>query len=138
MTQKTQLNSTRPILFRVWDIKNKQYLRTFSLDCVDVTGDLADFFKDEYIFEQYTGLKDKSGIMIYEGDILRFADDLLYSVNFGSFYDNYGNEIAATFFIRSLTNDFTAILEKRELSRMIITGNVLQNPKLICPSTTTT
>ena len=71
MTQKTNLNN-RPISFRVWDIKRKVYLRTFSLDCVDITGDLTDFFKDEYIFEQYTGIEDTKNRPIYEGDLVTF------------------------------------------------------------------
>ena len=65
--------------FRVWDNINKRYDK--SLDLIDKDGDLCyqDGGKycngehpDDFTIEQCTGLKDKNGKLIYEGDVLGF------------------------------------------------------------------
>lgn len=63
--------------FRFWDKDLKAYMRCVNLDKV--------FDDKSVIAEQCTGLKDKNGTLIYEGDLLKFP----YHDKYPNLYKNF-------------------------------------------------
>lgn len=61
----------RELKFRSWDSRNKvmEVIDPLGADCPDLVGRIQDA---QYVVMQFTGLLDKHGKEIYEGDIVKY------------------------------------------------------------------
>ena len=129
----------REIKFRCWDKENKEMLEVQELDYADSydgqpmvrTTMYNDYFDTEdMILMQYTGLKDKNGKEIYEGDIVHIPDD----------YEEYGFASGENYSIDFKDGRFrlkpkykpNAIGYDLEFTEELeVIGNIYENPELL-------
>lgn len=141
----------REIKFRAWDIKNKfmerpqSWLLITQIGSVYMSGPMLTPRPapiDQYILMQFTGLKDKNGKEIYEGDIIIAQDDYgnfpqEYNEEKGKYfnvgeYEVYWDEHSAGFSLRA--NRQTPELDEGfywEILTVEIIGNIYENPELL-------
>jgi uncharacterized phage protein (TIGR01671 family) len=124
----------REIKFRVWDARLKKMFRADSLmwkedglwaKCNNQRKAFKQFIincnSNSKFLMQYTGLKDKNGKEIYEGDILRNKYGLTVEVHYTEGYFCYGN---------SITPDM-AIMTIQQSNDCEVIGNIYENPELL-------
>ena len=124
----------REIKFRVWDSVSNEY-RSLSMNTnnqnlglgFEVSGGIDSNVTTMYhsvgdVVEQYTGMTDKNGLEIYEGDIVSFKSEM---VDFKVIAKTvYLNEIAG-FVFRTKEIDY----EPEDMYEVI--GNIHENPELL-------
>lgn len=123
----------RTIKFRAWDKKNKEMLVP-----VGVYEDGVPFIRYnegisalplyDYPLMQYTGLKDKNGKEIYEGDIVKIKEESPVSnedLSSEAIVKITWNDEKAGFSLDWYSNDLTVYQD------LEVIGNVWENPELL-------
>jgi len=112
----------REIKFRAWDNKAKEWIKGFAIAeggqlLIDQIG-TSITFRTGFSLMQYTGLKDKNGKEIWEGDVVK---DM-----FGEIFEVQWHKYSAGFTVikKNLWNR-----DLREDDEVI--GNIYENPELL-------
>lgn len=136
----------REIKFRIWDRKNNRWFhgstdkksRELKTDAINLFGEVivcGEILRDQntdkiisitelndLITVQYTGLKDKNGVEIYEGDVLETPKGTFKVIYF-----------ELSFQIRNQDN--TLYVENRSIITWLydceVIGNIYENPELL-------
>lgn len=109
----------REIKFRAWDKEQTKMKKDFRFDEFN---DVNDYFADnDFVFMQYTGLKDKNGKEIYEGDILSWGNNVIAKVY-------YADDLAVFRCSVKGTDEFDLFVFNQEAS---IIGNIYENKEVL-------
>lgn len=126
---------SRKLKFRAWDKVAENMFIIF--DANEQTEWFLPKWKDRYEVMQYTGLKDKNGKEIYEGDICRVSSEEYYSNNYFITEDDwtmtmYIDFSYGSFQLREKEDRHMAIyfIETDDMDIEII-GNIYENPELM-------
>lgn len=101
----------RELKFRIWDklaekyiYPDKGYQGHFILDLNGRFYNLQNGSGgDEYIVQQYTGLKDKNGILIFEGDLVQYNQNSNYD---GINFEVTWSDVSFGWVLKSKNRDF--------------------------------
>lgn len=126
----------RELKFRAWDLQTKKMHTVESINfCGRKTvtvqyNPIKKILLDSVCLMQYTRVKDKNGVEIYEGDIIHFPYD--WFGDLGKDFIVRWNESCCAFVRESISGSRMWGHASREILSMCeVVGNVYENPELV-------
>ena len=120
----------REIKFRAWDEKHKLMVWNPRFDVTAHPDGSVDYRAGTKTLMQYTGLKDKNGKEIYEGDVVKTHPGTDKRIKFLDTVEKIefreGSFIVQGITILGQWNELS-----KEIHRIEIIGNIYENPELI-------
>lgn len=132
--------------FRAWDKLNKRFVKIsdFYLDTdgsiKEIGTELLDFGNDpsfdSVVLMQSTGLKDKNGVEIFEGDVVKVSDGSNEEDSYISVVKNYAGEGYPAFDIEApgswyYESNVLSTIMGGDYETIEVIGNVWENPELL-------
>ena len=122
--------------FRAWLKKEKRMTDVHEITFIDgevyLISDVTGFYAyEEFKLMQSTGLKDKNGVEIYEGDIVRFSDcdgdvyvtPVVWDKNYACFGVSFSGKYPTSFdYLEEFYTD------PKDIE---VVGNIYENPELL-------
>lgn len=127
--------NNRILKFRMWNPETKVMVDLYKITPLAVHPDLLKEnldglfipFKENYPLMQFTGLKDKNGKEIYEGDIIRTGDAISFVwFGYGKFNEAYYTENYKFDEPMLIDRDLSDFCDYTE-----VIGNIYENPELL-------
>lgn len=130
----------RTLKFRAYDSATGKVSEPFDVKeswgdyLIDFEDYSTDGALDSIIWEQFTGLLDRNGKEIYEGDIIRVFSTDEYEVSFEGIYRVYFDNRWLSYQMYKIQSSYSSIAEpfEPEMSANIeVIGNIHENPDLL-------
>lgn len=113
----------REIKFRAWRPSTGQMLPALTLE-----GIARNLFLSDDIQMEFTGLKDKNGIEVYDGDIIKSNDKWRFEV----FWSDYSAGFSATYVGGSEKDPgFSPAITPTTMGVYEVIGNIYEDPELL-------